>query len=170
MPSTFTPKACADAVVAILNGIAGISSGAGQVHARRRIVRSEGDIRAVMAGNGGKVNCWMVSPAAADATVTERHSGFNAIGQAGGGRVLVTYQLQVEAYFYIDDGAGTEETFRDLVDTVAMTLNGYGVLNIPGAIFQLPCNVEQFGFIMLAGLGLYHYARLGIGFRGQRQP
>lgn len=166
----FNQSVCVNAMHTLIGGVAGITGGAGQVHKRRRLVRSEDQVKALLAGTGGKVNAWMISPAAANTTVTERGSGFNAIGTPGGGRVIVTAQFQIEAYYQIDDAAGSEETFRDLTWLVADTFNSYGVLNIAGIIMQLPCDVEQFGFIALMNFGLYHYARLGIGFRGQTRP
>jgi hypothetical protein len=168
MPA-FNPKLCVDNLARYLATVAGITGGAGQVHKRRRIVRNEADIKTLLAGTGGKVNAWMISPAAANTTVTERHPGFNAIGVQGGGRVLSTLQFAVEAYYQLDDAAGSEETFRDLTWTVVDGLNSYGVL-FDGAIFQLPADIEQFGFIALAGLGFYHYARIGCGWRGQTRP
>lgn len=165
----FTPAVCVDALAAYLAAVVGISGGAGQVHKRRRIVRTEADIKTLLAGTGGKVNAWMISPAAANTTVTERNPGFNAIGAAGGGRVLVTLQFVVEAYYQVDDAAGSEETFRDLAFEVSNGLNKIGSLAISGVTLQLPADIEQFGFIMLAGLGFYHYARIGVGWRGQTQ-
>lgn len=166
----FTPAACVTALAAYLNTVAGIGGGAGgQVHTRRRIVRTEADVKALMADPNGKVNAWMIYPAAATTTVTERGPGFKAIGQSGGGRVLTTLQFAVDAYYQIDDAAGSEETFRDLAFAVMNGLNHYGSLNIDGVTLQLPADIEQFGFTLFAGLGLYHSARIGCGWRGQTQ-
>jgi len=165
----FTPATCTDAFAAYLLTVPGISGGAGRVHKRRRIVRTEADIKTLLANTAGQVNAWMISPAAANTTVTERGPGFAAIGTPGGGRVLVTIQFVVEAYFQLDDAAGSEETFRDLCFTVSNGLNKIGSLSIDRVTLQLPADIEQFGFIMLAGLGFYHYARIGVGWRGQTQ-
>lgn len=167
----FTPAACVDALAAYLNGLAGIGGGLGIVHKRRRIIRDEPAVKALLTGTAGngKVNCWMISPAAANTTVTERGPGFNAIGTPGGGRVFTTLQFIIEGYYQIDDAAGSEETFRDLCFTVTNGLNKIGSLAIPGVTLQLPADQEQFGYIMLAGYGLYHYVRIGVGWRGQTQ-
>lgn len=168
----FNPAGCVTALAAYLNTVPGITAGAGIVHTRRRIVRSESDIKALLVGSAGngKVNAWMISPAAADPMVADRGPGFNAIGSPGGGRVKVTLQYAVEGYYQIDDAAGSEETFRDLAFVAADGLNKIGILAISGAVMQLPANQEQFGFVMLAGLALYHYVRIGVGWHGQTQP
>ena len=167
----FTPAGCVTALAAMIGTVPGITGGLGVVHTRRRILRTENDIKTLLVGaNGaGKVNAWMISPAAANTTVSERGPGFNGIGVQGGGRVLTTFQFQIEAYYQVDDTAGSEETFRDLTWLVADTLNSYGSL-VPSSTFQVPSDVEQFGFIMLAGLGFYHYAKIGCGWRGQTRP
>lgn len=159
------------ALVALLESITGIGGGLGIVHARRRIIRSEGAIKTLLVGTApavpGQVNAWMISPAATATTVSERHPGFNAIGGKGGGQVLTTMQWQIEGYGQVDDAAGSEATFHDLGWAVANELNQYGALSIPGVIQQLPADIEQFGFIFLAGLALYHYCRIGVAFQGR---
>ncbi len=166
----FDPAGCRAALAAYLNTVPGIAAGAGRVYTRRRIVRSEADVKTLMADATGKVNAWMIYPAAANTTVTQRNPGFKGIGMSGGGRVTVTLQFAVDVYFQIDDAAGSEETFQDLVWAAVRGLNAYGSLAIDGVILQLPADVEQFGFIAFAGLGLYHYARFGCGWTGQTQP
>jgi hypothetical protein len=170
MPITLmTPGGCVDAVAALLAALPGITGGLGKVYKRRRIVRNEADVKAILAGTGGKVNAWMVYPSAAGTTVTQRNPGFKGIGQKGGaeGNVNTTMQFSVDVYYQIDDVNGSEETFRDLVWAAVTEMNSYGTLPIPGIVFQVPTDVEQFGFIALAGAGLYHYARISCGFMGR---
>lgn len=158
-------------MAAFLETVTGIGSGAGQIHTYRRIIRNEQAIKALLVGTApatvGQVNGWMISPAAATTTVSERHPGFRGIGVKGGGRVMTTMQWQIEGYYQIDDAQASEETFGDLADTVVRELNSYGTLAIAGVTEQLPADVEQFGYIMLAGMALYHYCRIGVAFRGQ---
>lgn len=162
-----TPGGCVDALAAVLATVPGM----GVVHKRRRILRDEQAIRDLMFVQAqNRINGWMISPAGANTTVSDRKPGFRGIGQQGGGQVLTTMQWQVEGYFGIDDAAGSEETFRDLAWAVADTLNSYGALAIPGIVMQLPADVEQFGYVMLAGFSLQHYARIGVGFQGVTRP
>lgn len=170
MPITLiTPGGCADALATLLGALAGVTGGLGKVYKRRRIVRNEADVKAILAGTNGKVNAWMIYPAAAGTSVTQRNPGFKGIGQQGGaeGNVITTFQFSIDVYYQIDDAAGSEETFRDLVWAAATEINSYGTLAIPGIVMQLPADVEQFGFIALAGAGLYHYGRIGCGFTGR---
>lgn len=155
------------ALAVFLETITGIGSGAGKIHRYRRIIRNEAAIKALLANSTGVVNAWMISPAAASTTVSERHPGFRGIGVKGGGRAMSVMQWQIEGYYQIDDAAASEETFGDLVDLVHRELNSYGTLSIAGVTEQLPADVEQFGYIMLAGMALYHYCRIGVAFRGQ---
>jgi hypothetical protein len=163
-----TPQACVDAMATLLATVSGV----GKVYKYRRIVRSEQAIRDLLCPTAtpGKVNCWMISPAGANTTVTERNPGHHGIGVKGGGNVLTTFQFQVEGYYQLDDENASEETFRNLSWAVADEFNSYGALNIAGIAHQLPADVEQFGFVFLAGLMLLHYARIGVGFRGRTRP
>lgn len=162
-----TPGSCATALATVLATVTGI----GQIHTRRRIIRDEQALKTLMFVSAqNRINGWMISPAAANTTVTDRGPGHHGIGVAGGGNALTTFQFQIEGYFGIDDAAASEDTFRDLSWDVARTINSYGLLNIAGISHQLPADVEQFGYIMLAGFSLLHYARIGVGFRGRTQP
>ena len=160
-----TPAGCRTALVAWLEALPGIAT-VGRVHNRRRIVRNEAAVKALLAVNG-VVNAWMISPAASTTTVTERHPGFKGIGQKGGGQVLSTFQWQIEGYYQIDDAAASETTFHDLAWSVVLDLNEHGALAIPGVVHQLPADIEQFGYIFLAGYALYHYCRIGVAFQGK---
>lgn len=166
-----TPAGCRAALAALIETVPGIGAGAGIIHQRRRILRTEQDIKTLLVGSApasaGLVNAWMVSPAATATSVTTRHPGFKGIGVKGGGQALTVMQWQVEAYYQINDGAASETTFHDLVWTVVNELNQYGGLSIPGLVEQLPADIEQFGYIMLAGLALYHYAKVQIAFHGR---
>lgn len=160
-----TPAGCRQAMANLLATVPGM----GVVHQRRRIIREEQAIRDLLF-SGGRINGWMISPAASNTTVSERNPGHTGIGVKGGGNILTTMQWQIEGYFGIDDAAGSEATFGDLAWGVADELNSYGALAIPGITHQLPADVEQFGYIMLAGFTLCHYARIGVGFRGRTRP
>lgn len=160
-----TPAGCVQKIADLLATVPGM----GVVHQRRRIIRDEQAIRDLLF-SGGRVNGWMISPAPSNTTVTERNPGHYGVGVKGGGNVFSTFQFQIEGYFGIDDAAGSEATFRDLAWAVADEFNAYGLLAIPGITHQLPADVEQFGYIMLAGFSLNHYARIGVGFRGKTRP
>ncbi len=162
-----TPAGCRTALATWLATVPGIAAGAGRVHERRRIIRNEAAIKSLLSNPAGKVNAWMISPAAGNTTVTTRNPGFKGIGQKGGGQVMSTFQWQIEGYYQIDDVLSSETVFNDLVFAVMLDLNSYGTLAIPGVVYQLPADVEQFGYIMLAGLALYHYCRIGVAFQGK---
>lgn len=157
------------ALAALLATVPGI----GVVHDYRRIIRDENAIRQLLVPTGnaeGQVNAWMIYPAGASTTVTERNPGHHGKGVKGGGNVLTTMQWQIDFYHFIDDAAGTEKTAFDLAWAVADELNAYGQINIDGIVHQLPADVEQFGFIMLGNFALYHYARIGVAFQGRTRP
>jgi hypothetical protein len=159
-----TPAGCRTGIANLLATVTGI----GIVHQRRRIIRDEQAIRDLLYDQAqGRICAWMISPAGANTTVTERNPGHYGVGVKGGGNVLTTMQWQIEGYFGIDDAAGSETTFGDLAWAVADEFNAYGLLNITGAHHQLPADVEQFGYIMLAGFTLLHYARIGVGWQGR---
>lgn len=172
MAVELTPALCRTSLAAFLATVPGI----GMVHTRRRIMRSEMDVKArlwhattqIGANPVGWINGWTISPAGQATTVTERNPGHAAIGLSGGGNNFTTFQWIIEGYFGIDDANGTEETFGDLAWDVAHRLNGYGGLFV-GVTHQLPADVEQLGYAMLANWALLHYARIGIGFRGRTQ-
>lgn len=166
MPA-LTPAGCITQVAAILATVGGI----GNVHQYRRIIRDEDAANTLLFNTAqGRINAWMISSAGANTTVTERNPGHAGIGVKGGGNVMTTFQFQIEGYFGVDDANASEPTFRDLAWAVADEFNAYGLLNIPGITHQLPCDVEQFGFAMIANFKLLHYCRLGIGFRGRTRP
>jgi hypothetical protein len=162
-----TPAGCRAGIAAVLATVAGI----GQIHQRRRIMRDEGAIRDLLyVGAQSRINGWMISPAANNTTVTERHPGHRGIGQSGGGNALTTFQWQIEGYFGLDDANGSEETFQDLAWLIADTFNGFGAIDIVGIVHQLPCDVEAFGYAMIANFQLVHFTRIGIAFQGRTRP
>jgi hypothetical protein len=156
-------------LVALLQTVPGI----GRIHDYRRIVRNENDVRQLFVpanSPDGQVNVWMIYQAPNSTTVSERHPGHIGIGVKGGGNVMTTFQWQIDGYMAIDDAAGSEKTFGDLAWAIADELNSYGALGISGITHQLPADVEQLSYIALAGIGLYHYARIGVGFQGRTRP
>lgn len=165
MAVRMTPADCRTAMATLI----GTVRGTGVVHRYRRIIRNEQDARTHLF-DGTRINGWMISPAAANTTVTERNPGHSGIGVPGGGNVFTTFQWTIEAYYQVDDAHGSEQTFFDLAWGVADTFNSYGLLAIPGIAHQLPADVEQFGYAMFAGMYLLHYARIGVGFRGRTRP
>jgi hypothetical protein len=162
-----TPEGCRTGLLEWLQTAPGLTGGAAQVHNRRRIIRSEPAIKALLANSTGQVHAWMISPSPSSTTVTERHPGFKAIGAKGGGQAMTTFQWQIEGYYQIDDAAGSEAVFNDLAWGLCLDLNQHGALGISGIVHQHPANIEQFGYIMLAGFALYHYCRIGVAFQGK---
>lgn len=158
----FEPNACRVALAAALNAVAGI----GRVHEYRRIVRDEQTAR-VHLWDGTRINGWMIAPAGSNTSVNVRNPGFSGIGVKAGGQVMTTFQFQIEAYYGIDDPAGSERVFMDLAWAVVKDLNSYGALNISGIVHQLPADLELFGYAMFAQFYLVHYAKIGIGFTGK---
>lgn len=162
-----TPAGCVSVMAAVLATVPGI----GNIYQYRRIMREEDQVNAILYHTGqARINGWMISPAGSNTSVTERNPGHAGIGVKGGGNVLTTFQFQIEGYFGIDDAAASEQTFRDLTWAVADEFNAYGLINIPNITHQLPADVEQFGFAMMANFHLLHYCRIGIGFRGRTRP
>lgn len=172
--AVMTPAGCVAAMAALLNTISGI----GRVHSYRRIIRDETQLKLHLFDQDQNRICgWMISPAGANTTVTERNPGHHGVGVKGGGNVLTTMQFQIEGYFGIDDGQASDEVWRDKAWAVADEFNSYGLLLIPPgatppgtATHQLPADVEQIGFAYMYGMYLLHYARIGVGFRGRTRP
>jgi hypothetical protein len=165
--AVLTPGSCVAAMADLMLTIPGI----GRVHQTRRPIRDEKALKGLLWDQANTRICgWMISPAGANTTVTERHPGHYGIGVKGGGNVHTTFQFQIEGYFGLDDAADTEATWRDLSWAVADEFNAYGLLDIPGVTHQLPADVEQFGFAFIAGFSLLHFARIGVGFRGKTRP
>ncbi len=166
MATLMTPAGQREALAALLATMPAV----GIVHQRRRTIRDEQGVRKLLVPSGdrtGRVNAWMIYPSPATTTVSERQPGFFGKGVKGGGVVMTTMQWSIDAYYQLDDEAGSEETFFDLVWSVADEINSYGQLAIDGLVHQLPADVDQFGFVMLAGSFLYHYAKIDIGFQGK---
>lgn len=165
--AALTPAGCRAGLAALLATVPSI----GTIHQRRRIVRDEQSARThlfVPAQN--RINGWMISPAGSSTTVTDRNPGHHGIGVQGGGNVLTTFQWQIEGFFGVDDGAGSETTFYDLAWSVADTLNSYGLLNITGLVWQGPADIEVFGYSMFANFYLLHYCRIGVALQGRTRP
>jgi hypothetical protein len=164
--AVMTPEAQRQGLAALLATVPGI----GIIHQRKRLIRTEAAIKEICCppATPTKVNCWMISPAAATVTTTERNPGHHGIGQKGGGNNFTTFQWQIEGYYQLDDSdAGKSEVaFFDLAWAVANEFNAYGKLNIVGLVQQLPTDIEQFGYIFLAGVQFVHYVRINIPLRG----
>lgn len=159
-----------DAVAAQLAQVPGI----GQVHKQRRIMRTADDLKALgYVKPQDRINVWMISPAASNATITDRQGGASTVGTIGGGiqgsnapQMLQTLQFQIEGWFGLKDGDLSETQFRDLAYAVTMRFNRIGSLT-PDVSFQLPCDMDTFGYTMFAGGILTHYARISFGVRGR---
>jgi hypothetical protein len=163
----FTPGACVTAIAALIATV----PKSGRVHAYRRAIRSEPQLKALLWDETEARVCgWMISPSPSTTTVSERHPGHHGKGVKGGGNVMTTFQFQIEGYFGIDDAKASEMLWRDLTWAVASECNAYGLLNIAEVSHQLPCDVDQFGYASLAGFALVHYARLSVGFTGRTRP
>lgn len=166
-----TPSACRQAMDTLLTTVPGI----GLVHQRRRVIRSEQDLHTYLFDPKlNRVCGWFISPSATNAVVTDRKGGHIGHGVKGGGNIITTFQFQLEGMFGVDDANASESVFGDLVWAVCDEFNSYGTIAlnpehapIPGIAHQLPCDVQQFGYIMFAGSILCHYARLEIGFQGR---
>lgn len=168
-----TPAQLRAAIAAVLATVPNV----GKVHARRRIIRNENQLKELMFDTvAGRICGWMVSPAPSNTAISKRHPGHTGHGVLGGGNVLTTFLFQIEGIFGLDDLNASEETFGDLAWAVADTFNAYGTIPlagggpIAGLFDQTACSVEQFGFIMFTGTALCHYARLEVGFTGRTRP
>jgi len=161
-----TPALCIAAVVALIDTIPAAGN---KIHPQRRLIRTEKDLKRLCFDSENDRICgWFVSPAASNTTVTTRNPGFAGIGQAGGGNNLYVIQVQAEVYFGLNDDADSEQVFAALVWSVVEKVNSYGGLaGITGLVEQLPCDIEQFGYAMLAGSPLVHFARINFAFRGR---
>ncbi len=169
------PNDCLNAIVALIDAI----PNSGRVYNRRRIVRTENDVRRLLFDtDNNRICAWFVSPAVQAAAVPVRHPGYSGIGVQGGGNVITTFSFQIDGYFGVDDTDGdtaSQNTFWDLVWLVSQTFDSYGVIPkagggaIPGVNEQSPCEVGSFGYTMFAGSFLCHSAALGVAFRGRTQ-
>lgn len=165
--AVITPGACVDAIHDLIVSVANT----GQVHKYRRVMRDEKAIKLHLWDQANSRMCaWMIAPAGVNTAITERNPGHAGIGIKGGGNNFTTFQFTIEGYFTLDDAVASEVTWRDLVWAVCDEFNAYGALNIAGVSHQLPADVEQFGYVMVANFSLLHYARIGIGFRGRTRP
>lgn len=161
----------AGCIGAVADLIGTITAAGNKIHRQRRLLRDERAIKLYCFDTENNRICgWFISPAASNTTVSTRHPGFAGIGQQGGGQVITVMQVQTEVYFGLDDALDSETVFMDLVWQVADKVNSYGTLAVPGIIEQLPCDVEQFGYAMLAGSPLVHFARINVAFRGRTRP
>ncbi len=149
----------------------------GRVHTRRRIIRDDTSLKLHLYDQKlGKICGWMISPSPANTAIPDVKPGYIGHGQKGGGNVLTAFQFQIEGIHELNDAQGSEEVFHDLTWALADEFNAYGSIPgsdgnpIPGLDRQLPCSIEQFGFVMFAGSFLCHYARLELGFIGRTRP
>ena len=161
-----TPALCIEAVAQLIETIPAAGN---KVNRQRRLIRDERALKTWCYDTVNNRICgWFISPAASNTSVTTRNPGFAGIGVQGGGNNLYVLQFQVEVYFVLDDANDSETTFTALVWSVVDKINSYGGLaGITGLVEQLPCDIEQFGFAMLAGSPLVHYARISVAFRGR---
>jgi hypothetical protein len=165
--AVLTPAACVTAIAALIATV----PKSGRVHTQRRIVRDEVSLKTHLWDEAEQRICaWMISPSPSTTTVTDRNPGHYGKGVKGGGNVMTTFQFQIEGMFGLDDAKLSESTWRDLAWAVADEFNAYGQLDIVGIVHQLPCDIEQFGYIAFAGSPLLHYARLSVGFQGRTRP
>ncbi len=162
--SLLVPGDVRTALVAAIQSVDGV----GQVYPYRRIAKNDGDVLALFMDLTPRINVWMLSFAPANAIVSEKKMGFNAIGTSGGGLVLSSFTFQIEVYFGTDDANDSEETFADLVWSVVARVNSYGKLIDP-IVTQEPCQVAQYTYAMLLNKYLTHYARLTITVDGRTQ-
>lgn len=165
-----TPVSLRAAIAALIGTVANT----GQIHARRRVVRSENDLRRFFWDDTNSRICgWMIAPALSGTADSVRNTGFSGYGLKGGGNVMTDFAFQVEGIFGLDDANASEEVFGDLVWAVADEFNSYGVIPkagggvLPGVTIQGPCNITQFGYITFANTFLCHYARLELTFNGR---
>lgn len=159
----------ADVRTALATAIAEVT-GVGKVYPRRRVVKTDADVAALFmdAGTPPKINVWMVSFVPVNPVVSDKKMGFNGIGVAGGGTVMTTLTFQIEAYYGLSDATDSEETFEDLLWSVAAAINSYGKLLDP-ITTQHPCQVAACTYAMLVQKYLTHYARLTIAIDGRTQ-
>ena len=167
MPNLYlTLAAQRKALVDVLAGVRGI----GVVYDYRRVIRTENDIRSMLVPDSsvdGTINSWMVYPSPTNTTVTERGPGHVGIGVKGGGNDFTTFQWQIDGYYGIEDAKESEKTFHDLCFAIVEEFNAQGLISLPGLTHQLPADINEFGFISLAGLTLCHFGKIGIGLTGR---
>lgn len=150
----------------------------GRVHTRRKIVRDDMSLKTNFYDQAmGKICGWMISPSPVNPAIADTKPGYIGHGMKGGGNVLTSFMFQIEGIHQLDDANASEEVFHDLTWALADEFNAYGSIPnvspggpIPGLDRQLPCSIEQFGFIMWAGSYLCHYSRLEVGFIGRTRP
>lgn len=161
-----TPALCIEAVAQLIDTIPDAGS---KIHRQRRILRDERTVKTLCYDTTiNKFLGWFISPAASNTTVTTRNPGFAGIGVQGGGNNLYVLQFQVEVYFGLDDANDSEQAFTALVWSVVAKINSYGGLaGITGLVEQLPADIDTYGYAMLAGAPLVHFARLSVAFRGR---
>jgi hypothetical protein len=158
-------NAIAEAIKAVLLTVPKI----GKVHDYQRSIVDETTMHDHMFDETQNRICgWQISPNPVNTLTVERQPGYHAIGSIGGGSASETSTWQIEAYFGHDDENASQKTFHALVLLVVRTLNKYGGLpGIPGLTLQQAANLEQFGWVLYAGMYHTHYARITIAFQGQ---
>ncbi len=148
-----------------------------RVYDRRRIVRTEQDVKRILArSTDGIVNAWMISPAQSNPVVADVKPGFVGHGVIGGGNVLTSFRFQIEGIHAIDDANSSETDFFDRAWAIVDRFNAGGSIpkvgggKLPGLDRETPCSMDQFGFVTYAGTFLFHYCRLEVGFIGRTRP
>jgi hypothetical protein len=159
----FNLEHCIEAVAASLEATAGV----GMIHTRRRLVRTEQDAHAhFFHEEEGRINGWTITLAGSATSVTERHPGLRTTVPVANNGNLVTYQLEIEAYYGIDDAAASEVAFRAVCESVIGRMNAIGKLT-NDMTAQLPTDIETFGYVTFAGMFMLHFARIRTGFQGR---
>jgi hypothetical protein len=165
VPSGFTVQACRDALVAALKAMPELSTA--KIQTYRRTVMTEA-IAKELFFDGTRWHGWWVYASAVDPVSNERAGDLSsAIGTRGGGNTRTTIRLGFEGVYGLDDSAGSEVTWSNLVYLVTVWINGYGRLNIPGCRGQGPCQWNDNSYIRFAQGPLLHWARLSLALDGR---
>ena len=146
----------------VLEGVSGI----GRVHDYRREVRNESDARSLwVVDDTGQINAWQVT-LGEPAVSSVRHPGFGAIGSSDRGTVLADISLVFEGVMGINDADASEKTFRALTFEIMRTFNGIGRVHAD-VVQQDPVQWTRFGYLVLAGIYMVHFAQLRCRFTGR---
>lgn len=166
-----TPADCRAGIKALLLTIPDI----GQVHEQRRQLKTENEVWALLGSDisgDREIRGWMISPARSNTVLAERHPGHRGIGiQNTQSNDIATLQWQIEGFLSVRDQVDSEQEMNDLAFDIVDIFNSYGVIpQVPTAHMQIPTNMEEFSYILLAGQFLCHYVRINTGFIGRFRP
>jgi len=141
------------AIKTTLEGVAGI----GQVHDYERFAKSRDTFRSFyLDGATGQIRGWFI-----------RWVGQRVTSPAAG-RYVVVNRWQIRGYMSLDDSAGTEKTFNDLVEAAVLAFRADETLG--GVVDSIVVGdtagpqVEDAGPVDLAGV-LCHGGRLALATR-----